>query len=68
MTYQTELLPPRTVFLPEALYKDVSPEAPAAAGGISVEPTDAAAQAQEDDALRKDIAAVQAFAPPIREL
>ena len=68
LTYQTELLPPRTIFLPNDPYEDVAADSAEAAGGITVKPKDDAAQAAEDDAIRKDIEAVQAFAPPTREI
>ena len=68
LTYQTELLPPRTIFLPNEPYEDVPADSPEAAGGIVVTPKDEAAQAAEDAAIRKDIESVQAFAPPTREI
>lgn len=68
LTYQTELLPPRTIFLPNDLYEDVPADSAEAAGGITVTPKDEAAQSAEDDAIRKDLAAVQEFAPPTREI
>ena len=68
LTYQTELLPPRTIFLPNDPYEDVPADSAEAAGGILVIPKDEAAQAAEDAAIRKDIDAVQAFVPPTREI
>lgn len=68
VTYQAELLPPRTVFLAEVFYREPTAADPPAPPGIAVLPKDDAAQVAEDDAIRQDIAALQEAAPPTRDL
>ena len=68
VTYQSELLPPRTVQLPDDLYRDATLEEGPSGSSIDVVPVDDAAQKAEDDAIRQDLAALKDFAPPVREL
>jgi hypothetical protein len=68
LTYQSELLPPRTIYLPDAGYRQLPPDDPLIAVGIPFVPVDAAAQAAEDAAIRQDLASLQAAAPPTRDI
>ncbi len=68
ITYQTELAPPRTVYLPADLYIS-DPDVPPTPGGFAVvKPKDDGAQSAEDDAIRADLAALQASPSITREL
>ena len=68
VTYQSGLLPPETVYLPDDNYIEAAPEASAPQIAIRLLPKDDAAQKAEDDAIRTDLAARQSFKPITRDI